>query len=215
MRIMGRGRRNAVDHNDVEETKRLIVRTAQELFMEHGYRAVTTRQIADACGLTQPALYHYFADKRDLYVAVMQNELAQRKTALERIALRSESVEERLTQVVRYLFSTEHRDHALMLHDLRYEMDEMTQKQMREAFQQSIVAPIAAIFEEGFRNGLLHDWRHCGVTAITATHMLLSMLSSLLSMAGADHAPVQVRAERAEMIVQVLLYGLMRPGTPA
>ena len=210
---MGRGQRKTQPHNDVEETKRTILRTAQELFMEQGYRAVTTRQIADACGLTQPALYHYFADKEDLYIAVMQDELAQRKAALERIAQRNEHIEERLKQVVRYLLSTAHRDHSLMLHDMRYEMNEAVHDRMQTAFHDSIVAPIASIFAEGFQKGVLHDWRNCGVNAMMATYMLLSLLSSFLTMTYAEDAPTALHAERAETVVQVLLYGLARPET--
>lgn len=208
---MGRGQRKTAQHDEVEETKRTILRTAQELFMEQGYRAVTTRQIADACGLTQPALYHYFADKQALYIAVMQEELAQRKAALERIAQHNESIEERLKKVVRYLFSTAHRDHSLMLHDMRYELDEAVHDRMQTAFHDSVVAPIASIFEEGFQKGLLHDWRNCGINAMTATYMLLSILSRFLSVSCSQDASVSVRTERAETIVQVLLYGLARP----
>ena len=60
--------------------------------MEHGFRAVSTRQIADGCGLTQPALYHHFSDKQDLYVAVMKESLSETQAALERIVRRNESM---------------------------------------------------------------------------------------------------------------------------
>jgi AcrR family transcriptional regulator len=43
------------------ETRCLILQAAHRPFMEQGYRAVSTRQIAAACGITQPALYRHFA----------------------------------------------------------------------------------------------------------------------------------------------------------
>ena len=39
--------------------------------MAHGYRAVSTRQVAEAVGLTQPALYHHFATQADLYQGLL------------------------------------------------------------------------------------------------------------------------------------------------
>src|SRR5579883_1434541 len=104
---------------EAEETRRTILRVAQQLFMEYGYRAISTRQIADACGLTQPALYHHFTDKQQLYTAMASEELAKIGAALERIARRGENAEERLVQVARYLLSTTHHDLGQMLHDIR------------------------------------------------------------------------------------------------
>ncbi|HEM1877482.1 TPA: helix-turn-helix transcriptional regulator, partial [Listeria monocytogenes] len=38
-------------------TRRKILNTARDLFMEKGYRAVSTREIAKIANITQPALY--------------------------------------------------------------------------------------------------------------------------------------------------------------
>ena len=63
-----------------------ILAAARSLFMSRGYRAVSTRDIADAVGLTQPALYHHFGGKEALYVAVMEDELATISARLDRAA---------------------------------------------------------------------------------------------------------------------------------
>lgn len=201
--------RKRVLREDAEETRRTILRTAQQLFMEYGYRAVTTRQIADACGLTQPALYHYFSDKQDLYVAVMQQDMAKTHAALQRIARRNESVEQRLRGVVRYLLSTTQHDLGMIMHDIRQELSVQSQHLLYDAFQAGMIAPIASIFEEGIQEGLLRDAAHGGVDALTATSLFMSMLSSFL--AHSEHAEVSVRVnevERAEVIVQILFHGI-------
>ncbi len=178
--------------------------------MEQGYRAVTTRQIADACGLTQPALYHYFADKHDLYVAVMQEELAKSKAALERIARRNENIEERLRLVARYMLSQASHNHSLMLHDIRYEIAPEQQKILQAAFQASIIAPIASIFEEGIQSGFLYDARHTGSNATMATHLFLSMLSRFAGPAQTNEKTIANSSERADIVVNIVLYGLVR-----
>jgi AcrR family transcriptional regulator len=43
-----------------------IVEAATELFAERGFAGTSLQDIADATGLTRPALYHYFSSKEDL-----------------------------------------------------------------------------------------------------------------------------------------------------
>jgi AcrR family transcriptional regulator len=205
-----------VTHEESEETRRLILRVAQQLFMEYGYRAVTTRQIADACGLTQPALYHYFADKESLYLAMAHEELARARSALERIVRRSEELPERLRRVATYLLTTTQHDLSLMLHDIRYELSAEVQAQLRTLFEESFIAPIATLFAEGLEHGLLRPPEQGGVDPRNAAYLFMSMASrfviwtreatSLLAEGRREH----YASEKAALLVRVLLYGLAR-----
>ncbi len=207
---MPRGQRRQVVHE--EETRNTILRTAQQLFMEQGYRAVSTRQIADACGLTQPALYHHFTDKQDLYVAVMKESLAQSQVALERIVRRDESVEERLKRVVRYLLGNTQHDHTQMIHDIRQELSAEARTVLDTAFQTGMIAPVSSLFEEGIQQGVLLKQQQSGVSAVMATYFFLNMLSQYLIQPTQHSGSVQrdtPERERAEeVIVRVLLHGL-------
>ncbi len=49
-----------------------IVREAVKLFAERGFRGTTTRDLAAACGVSEPVLYEHFATKRDLYTAIIE-----------------------------------------------------------------------------------------------------------------------------------------------
>jgi AcrR family transcriptional regulator len=210
-------RRTTNTREDAEETKRTILRAAQQLFMEYGYRAVSTRQIADACGLTQPALYHYFADKQTLYVAVVQDELDRMRSALERIAGRSESVEERLRHVVLFLLGVTRHNLSLMLHDIRYELSPEQQAVLNEAFQFGVIGPISSIFSDGLRQGLLHDHERDGVDPIVAAGLLMNMVASFLGTGRASDTKNErsvplwhpaTESDLAQLIVHILLYGL-------
>ena len=51
-------------------TRAELVRVARELFTERGYVDVGTEEIVRRANVTRGALYHHFADKRDLFRAV-------------------------------------------------------------------------------------------------------------------------------------------------
>jgi AcrR family transcriptional regulator len=51
-------------------TRAALLRIGRELFAERGYADVGTEEIVARAGVTRGALYHHFADKRDLFRAV-------------------------------------------------------------------------------------------------------------------------------------------------
>lgn len=55
---------------DGADTVSAILAEAERQFAMSGYARTTNKTIADACGLTTAALYHYFGTKRALYTAV-------------------------------------------------------------------------------------------------------------------------------------------------
>lgn len=50
-----------------------IVIEARRLFGRYGYDRVTIKQLAGACGITEPALYRHFRSKNDIYGAVLDS----------------------------------------------------------------------------------------------------------------------------------------------
>jgi len=60
-----------------EATQRKLLRAARRLFAKHGYAKVGTEEIVRAAGVTRGALYHQFADKRELFAAVFEETEAE------------------------------------------------------------------------------------------------------------------------------------------
>jgi len=61
--------------------KQHLLEVAEQLFTEHGYQAVSIREIAQASGVTNAALYYHFPNKEALFDEVIEyhaNKLAQR-----------------------------------------------------------------------------------------------------------------------------------------
>jgi AcrR family transcriptional regulator len=67
-----------------EVTRARLVAAGRELFAKRGYAGVGTEQIVKRARVTRGALYHHFADKRDLFRAVVE---ALEVELVERIAV--------------------------------------------------------------------------------------------------------------------------------
>jgi AcrR family transcriptional regulator len=65
-------------------TRAKLIRAARRLFARNGYAAVGTEEIVRRAGVTRGALYHQFADKQDLFLAVyeqVEQDLTERVAA--------------------------------------------------------------------------------------------------------------------------------------
>jgi AcrR family transcriptional regulator len=75
-----------------EERREAIIQTAMELFSQDGFRGTTTRELAAACGVSEPTIYQHFATKRELYTAIIDTvSLREADTLGEELAKLSEA----------------------------------------------------------------------------------------------------------------------------
>ncbi|AZN40328.1 TetR/AcrR family transcriptional regulator [Paenibacillus albus] len=200
------------------ETHALIIRTAKELFMKSGYRAISTRQISDACGLTQPALYHHFADKQSIYVEVMLSICEGTKHILERIIRREPDIKPCLYQITYYMMANHPEDLSRMFHDIRHELSPQHQRTIYERWREAYLVPVISVFEEGQRNGSLRSSSQFGVDPENAARLLMGMINQSLASASTGAAFVNSASAPAtssrdwentsKMLVNVLLFGL-------
>jgi AcrR family transcriptional regulator len=63
-----------------------ILDTSAKLFSQQGYNGVSIRDIAQACGMTNAALYYHFKNKEDLFLAMLQRDHEQAMESLREAA---------------------------------------------------------------------------------------------------------------------------------
>ena len=54
-----------------------ILARAALLFAQRGYPATTMNEVAEACGISKPALYHYVRDKDELLALIAQGHVSR------------------------------------------------------------------------------------------------------------------------------------------
>jgi len=95
-------------------TRRHILRAALKSFARCGYAATSVRQIVDDARVSKPALYYYFADKAQLFQALVDQAHDERYRLMQAAAERGETVGEKLEQIVAAVFEFSLRNRELM-----------------------------------------------------------------------------------------------------
>ena len=80
--------------------RELILARAAELFARQGYTATSMNQVALACGVSKPSLYHYVRDKYQLLVEIAEGHIRRLQALVERTQQRGLDPRARLQQLI-------------------------------------------------------------------------------------------------------------------
>jgi AcrR family transcriptional regulator len=85
-------------------TRQHILQAALKRFARCGYAATSVQQIVGDAGVSKPALYYYFADKAELYQALVDQAHDERYQFMLAAARRGRNAAEKLVEVVSAVF---------------------------------------------------------------------------------------------------------------
>lgn len=188
--------REAVDPAD---TRALILHTAMELFLKHGYAAVSINQIIEEVSkvrkLTKPTIYYYFADKEALFVAVLLESIEQRGRQI----TEASKIEGDLATRVAALAWALRGGYSFMvtLRSALSELQEESRAQFMRARDASVFAPLVAAFEQFAAQGDLRP----GITPRVAATALVGLSHSLSLSDSLTGVEVDVPALTAEILL--------------
>jgi AcrR family transcriptional regulator len=95
-------------------TRRHILQAALKSFARCGYAATSVQTIVDHAGVSKPALYYYFADKAQLFQALVDQAHDERYRLMQAAGDRGRTVAEKLERIVTAVFEFSLRNRELM-----------------------------------------------------------------------------------------------------
>ncbi|PYI55769.1 TetR/AcrR family transcriptional regulator [Paenibacillus flagellatus] len=163
---------------DARHVSDVILKTARELFAEHGVDAVSMHQIAKTAGIGQATLYRRFAQKGELCMELLQEHFDRLTVEIRDILQRDadKSAKTRLEAVLRMLIRFVNEE-STWLRAIQADLLSRTCAEEREHFFQS--TPYR--FMHDLLCGLLKEAQERGETgptdAVFVAHVLISSLA--------------------------------------
>lgn len=191
--------------NQKRKTAEYIIQKAHQLFMEKGFSGVSTRIIAKECGITQPALYHHFANKVSIYVAVVIHDLARTEEAIKKVIASCDTFRDALFEVTVYILNNRPRNLGQMTSDLRQHLEMEEQMRIRQHWVDAYQAPIMGLLEQITIHPTLLQENYLSKLA----HVYLGLVHQQLpEMNRLNSQNENELRERAEFLVTVYIDGI-------
>ena len=124
-----------------------ILARAAELFARQGYTATTMNQVARACGVSKPALYHYVRDKYQLLLEIAAGHVERLKCLVADVqheALPPEARVRRLIERFLEAYAGAQAAHRVLTEDVKF-LDPADQARVRDAEREVVAAFADAI----------------------------------------------------------------------
>ncbi len=135
--------------------KEKILEQAEKLFTEQGYQSVSIRSIAEACGVTNAALYYHFDDKSALFAEVMKRHTGNLKELL-RLAGEGEKDPQAKITAMAQAYVEQVSNHRPLMFLVRHRAKGLQKKQdQRQLFDMlgDVLEPFEDVFRDAIKNG--------------------------------------------------------------
>ena len=106
-----------------ELQRETILARAAELFARHGYTATTMNQVAEACGVSKPSLYHYVRDKHQLLAEIAAGHIVRLLALVDEVGAGSLEPEARVRALITAflaVYADSQNEHRVLTEDVRF-----------------------------------------------------------------------------------------------
>lgn len=125
-----------------EGQREQILAAAAALFARRGYTAATMNEVAAACGVRKPTLYHYVRDKHDLLVQITADHVRRLQTLVQAVQAQALPPAAHLSTLVqRFMQAYAHaeHEHRVLTEDVKF-LDPEPRAQVLDAQRQVVRA---------------------------------------------------------------------------
>lgn len=187
--------------------KQHLLETAEGLFTEHGYQAVSIRDIAQASGVTNAALYYHFPNKEALFDEVIQYHAENLARQLQEAGAKADTHREKLA-----LMLTEYASRVFErrspLFSLRRKTNEINREQVKEQhgrLVQRMLAPLENVLQAATEQGEIRELSD----DYSAASLLLGLFHGMLQ--HRKHCTdYQIQPEDIDLVISIFWDGLKR-----
>lgn len=112
-----------------------ILTQAAHLFAQHGYAATSINQVAQACGLSKPALYHYISDKYALLFNICTHHVNRLEKLAQAITQKQLPAQTQLSELIHCFveaYANAQDAHHVLIADAKF-LNETDQKQVLDS----------------------------------------------------------------------------------
>jgi AcrR family transcriptional regulator len=193
------------------DSKQAILNAAEGILNRSGYAGLSMRELSRESGLAKSTLYHYFEDKHQIYLSVVERDMVEfREQILAAIDTDGNAVE-RLRSMISAYFTLLNERGIIALHAFRRSGDlECELSDLFREHRPKMMDPLIEVVQEGIDEGLFRPV-NAELTVVTIFGMVNGFLAQRL-ISGDDSKDYTGReAELADHTISLLLDGLMEP----
>jgi len=157
--------------------KEKILEQAERLFTEQGYQSVSIRSIAEACGVTNAALYYHFDDKSSLFSEVMKRHTGNLKELIRQAGEGEEDPQAKITSMAQaYVRQVSNRRPLMFL--VRHRAKEMQEKRDQTQLF-NMLGDVLQPFEDVFRDAIAKGQVRAFPESYSGASILIGMIHGL------------------------------------
>lgn len=196
------------------KTQRKILKAGIRLFSQRGYDGVSVDEIVNRAGVNKRMLYHYFGNKKGLYVAVLMEVFGRLEKieleALEKTNSVKQAIDEILTSYSNFLNKNHEFVNLVLWENLN--QGRFLKKHPSLLSKNPFVSRLREVLDEGVLNGEIVDGvdaRQLLVSLIGLCFVLYANRYSLKHTVGLDYLDPEVLAQGMESARTIVLNGIL------
>ncbi|MBK7316198.1 MAG: TetR/AcrR family transcriptional regulator [Anaerolineales bacterium] len=182
-----------------------ILAVAMRMFIQQGYHGLAMRQISEAVGVSKAALYYYFKDKEELFLAILNSYLNDMESSIDAIRAKSGSSADQITQFVESVLRQPAEQRALtrLASQEMGQLSAASRKKFDKLYHEKFIGKLTAILQEGMDRGEFQS-----LNAEIATWSLLGIMYPYFYPAHSGEKPIP--AGTIQEIVSIYLNGVKK-----
>ena len=189
------------------DSKQAILDAAEHIIARDGYAGLSMRELSKQSGLAKSTLYHYFVDKHEIYLSVLERDMEIHRARLCAAAEEPGDALARIQRVIRVYIDLLNERGSVALNALRRTELEGDLIDMFRRNRPLIIAPIAGVIRQGIADGIFRPV-DVDMTVMSLFALMNGFVAQRLLFECASMGETALEAEMIEHTLDLFLNGI-------